>query len=219
MDDSTFRYYQNYASELARRYETADVQNLHKRLLATFPAGYRLLEIGCGSGREAAFLFSSGYEVHCIEPSQMMIEKALQYHPDLEGRIFEGAVPGNVPEHILSRVADSGTENLNGTGQHYDGIYAVASLMHLSEEELTAAFELLYSALKPGGCFLFSVPLTRPDISASGYDSKGRYFLLLSTEEWTGHLEKVGFSHIDSATNPDGMGRRSVTWLTCTAEK
>jgi hypothetical protein len=143
-----------------------------------------------------------------------MIEEALRYHPELEGRIFEGAVPANVPEHILENFAGRGGQD-NG----YDGIYAVASLMHLYKDKLPETFDLLYSALKPGGRFLFSVPLSRPDLEASGFDQKGRYFLLLSTEEWKGHLEAAGFSRIVTATNPDGMGRGSVTWLTCTAEK
>ena len=214
MDRSTFRYYQHNAGELARRYETAEVSGLHRRLLETFPAGSKLLEIGCGSGREAAFLTARGFEVYCIEPAPQMIGEALRCHPELEGRLFEGSLPGDPPEEILG-----GSAGLQAHEGSYDGIYAVASLMHLSKTELADTFLLLRSTLKAGGRFLFSVPLTRPDLEESGYDRAGRYFLLLPEEEWTGALTAAGFSGIRTATTPDGMGRGSVTWLTCTAEK
>lgn len=214
MDRSTFQYYQSNAGKLAHCYETADVKELHKRLLEIFSSGSKLLEIGCGSGREAAFLLSRGYKVYCIEPSLHMIEEALCYHPELEGRIFEGSVPYYLPEKIIKTYA-----NRHAIEGEYDGIYAIASLMHLTKDQLPAALELLHSGLKPGGRLLFSVPLTRPDIETSGYDSKGRYFLLLPEEEWSVQLQTAGFSHIHTTTNPDGMGRDSVTWLTCIGEK
>ena len=206
MDNSTLTYYQKNAAELARRYEQAEVSTLHQALLDTFPTASRLLEIGCGTGREAAFLKSCGYDIVCIEPSRSMLKVALRSYPELAGRLFEGSVPGKLPA------------NLN-TADGYAGIYAIASLMHLQQKELAPAFRLIRSLLEPNGRFLFSVPLARPDLAKSGYDPQGRFFLLLSEEEWTGQLRTAGFQNIRTASNPDGMGRDSITWLTCIAEK
>ena len=47
---STLIYYEQHAETLAQRYESADVTNLHQRLLETFTPGSQLLEVGCGSG-------------------------------------------------------------------------------------------------------------------------------------------------------------------------
>ncbi|WP_319560699.1 class I SAM-dependent methyltransferase [Marispirochaeta sp.] len=206
MDNSTLTYYQKNAAELARRYEQAEVPDLHLALQKTFPAASRLLEIGCGTGREASFMYSRGYDIICIEPSRPMLEEALCRHPELENRLFEGYVPGKLPEDL-------------NTGESYDGVYAVASLMHLQQKELAPVFKLIRKLLKPGGGFLFSVPLSRPDLIESGYDTVGRFFLLISEDEWICRLEEAGFRNIRTASNPDGMGRGSITWLTCVGEK
>ena len=202
----TIRYYQQHAEELAQRYEGADVTDLHRWLLDTFSPGAQLLEIGCGSGREAAYLCAQGFEVEGIDPAPAMIDRALSLHPELAGHLFQGALPDVLPSTLLKN-------------EHYNGIYAVASLMHLLKEQLHPTFEILHRLLKQDGKLLFSVPLSRPDLDESGYDEKGRYFLLLSSYEWIDRAESAGFHTISSATNGDGMGRESVTWLTCIVKK
>ena len=206
MDNSTLTYYQKNAAKLACRYEQAEVPDLHLALQKTFPAASRLLEIGCGTGREAAFLKSCGYDIVCIEPSRPMMEEAFRRHPELEGLLYEGSFPGELPEVL-------------NTAEGFDGIYAVASLMHLKQEELVPAFNRIHKLLKSNGRCLFSVPLSRPDLTESGYDPMGRYFLLLPEEEWTRQLRTAGFQNIRTHSNADGMGRDSITWLTCIAEK
>src|SRR6056297_3832317 len=116
-DDPTIRYYDANSPELSRRYESADVMSLQERLIETFEPGSRLLEIGCGSGREAAFLLARGYEVYCVEASRGMIDRAHEYHPELKGRIFQGRVPGGMPEELTERRAGDQPEG-------WDGIYA-----------------------------------------------------------------------------------------------
>src|SRR6056297_2714549 len=91
--NSTLNYYEQHAETLAQRYESAAVTDLHRRLLETFSSGSQLLEVGCGSGREAALLFSQGFDVKGIDPSSAMINRALSFHPELKGRLFRGAVP------------------------------------------------------------------------------------------------------------------------------
>lgn len=201
--DSTIQYYETHSAELSKRYETAEVDLLHQRLLDTFPKGSHLLEVGCGSGREAAFLMERGYSVNCIEASGTMISRAIELHPELKGLIITCRIPEECPV----------------AGKTYDGIYAIASIMHLEKQEVLSALELFYSLLVKGGKLLFSVPLSRPDLKESGYDSKGRYFLLLSEKEWINIIQNTGFYHIITSTNPDGMGRKEITWLNCIAEK
>ncbi len=203
---STLSYYEQHAETLAQRYERADVSDLHRRLLETFNPGAKLLEVGCGSGREAAFLLSHGFEVEGIDPSHAMIDSAFSFHPELEGRLFQGSMPDELPAPIVQ-------------DKHYNGIYAIASLMHLSKEQLLPTFQILYRMLHQNGRFLFSVPLSRPDLAENGYDEKGRYFLLLSQAEWITRVESAGFHTVNTSTNGDGMGREAIIWLTCVLEK
>lgn len=203
MGNRTIEYYETNAEDLAARYESADVRELHSRMLSTFSPGSSLLEVGCGTGREAAFLIENGCDVDCIEASRSMISLALEYHPELKDRIITGVAPGC----------------LNSINKKYDGIYSIATLMHLSLDDIAAVLEGFYSRLKTSGRILISVPLSRPDLEASGYDPKGRYFLLLSEEEWCDVIGGAGFTEIETSTNADGMGRSSVKWLSCVAGK
>jgi hypothetical protein len=63
MDDRTIGYYQENADSLTEHYESADMSNIHTQLLKHLPEKGKILEIGCGSEREAAFLLHSDFDV------------------------------------------------------------------------------------------------------------------------------------------------------------
>ena len=54
MDRQTLDYYNENAEKLAELYETADMSAVHSLLLPFLPEKVSVLEIGCGSGRDAA---------------------------------------------------------------------------------------------------------------------------------------------------------------------
>ena len=60
MDRSTIHYYNKNADTLAELYETADMSEIHALLVRFLSEKARILEIGCGSGRDAAFLLARG---------------------------------------------------------------------------------------------------------------------------------------------------------------
>ena len=81
--NKTLSYYENNAKHLSQRYESANVDNIHALLLKTFPSKSHLLEIGCGSGRDASFMYRKGYNVHAIDGSTEMIAETKRCHPEL----------------------------------------------------------------------------------------------------------------------------------------
>ena len=58
MDRSTIDYYNKNAEKLAELHETADMSEMHALLGRFLSEKARILEIGCGSGRDAAFLLA-----------------------------------------------------------------------------------------------------------------------------------------------------------------
>jgi hypothetical protein len=58
MDRSTIYYYNKNADKLAELYETADMSEIHALLVRFLSEKASLLEIGCGFGRDAAFLLA-----------------------------------------------------------------------------------------------------------------------------------------------------------------
>ena len=58
-----------------------------------------------------------------------------------------------------------------------------------------------------------SVPLRRPDINQRGFDSQGRYFLIMSDREWSEFMKEHGFIEQEIRINRDGTGRSAIEWL------
>jgi len=156
----TLSYYENNAKDLSQRYESANVENIHALLLKTFPSKSYLLEIGCGSGRDAAFMHGKGYDVLAIDGSSEMIAETKRCHPELAGSLEVMKIPNEL--HFES--------------SSFDGVYSIATLMHLDKSAIDQTIEKVAAILKTNGKFFFSVSLQRDDVDHDGKDEKGRHF-------------------------------------------
>lgn len=202
MRTSTINYYEKNANLLINRYESADVSEVQILLLQTFTNKSNLLEIGCGSGRDASFMIRNNYDVIAIDGSQNMIEEAKKIHPELSEKLLHKTLPNDLYFNIS-----------------FDGIYSIATLMHLSKNDLEKTISRIYDLLNQNGKFLMSVSLFRDDINQNGFDEKGRFFLVLNFDEWIKLCENIGFKILDKKTNKDGLNRDGIEWLTLVAQK
>lgn len=199
---STINYYEQNSSNLSSRYENADVSEIHKLLLQTFDKNSELLEIGCGSGRDASFMSKNDFNITAIDGSINMIKEAKNIHPELFQKLFYKKLPNDLE-----------------FDKKFDGIYSIATLMHLSKNDLKITISKIYNLLNQNGKFLMSVSLFRDDINKDGFDDKGRFFLVLNFDEWVNLLENIGFKILKTKTNTDGLDRNGIQWLTLVANK
>ena len=146
MDKTTLDYYSKNASEVAKRYEEAP-SAMAKLFDVAFPIGGKVLDVGCGSGRDLSILTQLGYEAYGIEPTEKFVQIAQQTHPELVGRVKVGHLP------TLGKPF----------GGNFDGILCCAVLMHMDELALEESIESFKLALKPHARILISVPSSRPD--------------------------------------------------------
>ena len=202
----TLSYYENNAKDLSQRYESAKMDNIHSLLLNTFPSKSYLLEIGCGSGRDAAFMYQNGYDVLAIDGSSEMIAEAKRCHPELADRLEVVKIPDEL--HFEPFEPSS-----------FDGVYSIATLMHLDKSEIDQIIEKVATILKTNGKFFFSVSLQRDDVDDQGKDEKGRYFTTMSKGEWVKCCEKHGLQLEHSEITGDGLDRDGIVWLTCVVRK
>lgn len=196
-NNQTLNYYENNAQALSQRYESANIGEVHKLLLDTFPTHAHLLEIGCGSGRDASFLYEQGYSIEAIDGSKEMIKEAKILHPELANSFVVKRVP----------------EALDFENESFDGVYSIATLMHFEKDVLDHTLKKISHLLKPTGKFLFSVSIQR-----NNQDDE-RYFNTMSKEEWIALCEKDGFKLVYFERNDDGMDRIGIIWLTCIMRK
>lgn len=140
MSDDVIATYDAQAAELAQRYD-------HEALLAAYrplddlleprSADALALDIGAGSGRDAAWLATKGYEVVAVEPSSGMRSEGTRRHSGDKIRWLDDRLPA------LSRV--------HKLGLAFELILLSAVWQHIAPNDRERAFRKMTALLKPGG--------------------------------------------------------------------
>jgi len=203
MDPSTIQYYNDSAPDVAARYEAADMDNLHHILLEHLPTGARVLEIGCGSGRDAAFLLAQGYDVTAVDASRAMLAAARVQHPLLRDRLYEAALPFSSDSHLLD--------------SHYEGIVSVATIMHIADCDLPTLASQMRDMLVPNGVLIISASTARDGIVDSR-DADGRLFIERPPERLRSVFQSLGFRLIRECQDADSFAR-GVEWYTLVMQR
>ena len=127
---------------------------------AAFAPGGRVLDVGCGKGRDVVALLDMGFDAFGVEPHDAMRAAALARDPRVAGRLAAATLPD------IGRPFGGG----------FDGIVCSAVLMHLAAADLAPTFDAMAALLRPGGRLLLAVPEMRPDLLVDGRDPDGRQF-------------------------------------------
>jgi SAM-dependent methyltransferase len=191
--EASIAVYDAQAAELAQRYDDPELVRVHDPVLAYLPearAGKVALDIGAGSGRDAAWLASLGYEVVAVEPASSMRAEAMRRHPEPSIRWLDDRLPG------LSKV--------HGLGLGYDLILVSAVWQHVAPADRPRAFRKLTAVLKPGGLLFLSLregeaPPDRPmfEVSLGEVEALARF---------------NGVEVLRAAPSGDRIGRGDVSW-------
>ncbi len=196
--DSTLSFYETNAAEVAAGYEAVDFSPVLQPVLEHLSPGTRVLEIGCGSGRDAAVLLERGCDVTATDASNAMLTEAAARHPKLGQRLLRHMLPEPLPFASYS----------------FDAVMAMAVIMHLSHDEIQEAFGEIARVLKPHGLLAYSVNTERAGLDQRGYDDRGRYFTCLPAAEWEQLHTEAGFETLDLREQGDLSGRTGVHWVT-----
>ena len=196
MDATTLGYYSANAQNIAQRYEAAP-SSLGERFLSSFAPGCRVLDIGCGSGRDLAVLASQGYQAFGIDGTPEFVQLAQEIHPELKGRVTQGLLP-DLP--------------IPFDGE-FDAVLCCAVLMHIDSTALFNAALSIKRCLKVSGRLLISIPTQRADVDTDERDANGRLFKTYHSGYLRLIFERLGFSLIDQWSNDDALSRQGVAWV------
>ena len=72
----TIDYYNKYADEFTVSTFKVDMESLYQPFLAELQEGTRILDVGCGSGRDTLAFKNKGYQVDAIDYSEELVKKA-----------------------------------------------------------------------------------------------------------------------------------------------
>ena len=188
MDKSTIAYYDAHADEYAvktRYVYMFDTRSLFLRYLD--PDG-RILDAGCGGGRDMKIFMENGYIVDAFDASEEMCRVASEY--------TEEDIPCCTFEEWTSRYS-------------YSGIWCCASLLHLQEEEFYAFIEKAAKYLRSGGVIYFSMK----DGITDGYDELGRWYLGFDDARLEKLLTRCPNLKVVEYWKTEDNLNRGITWI------
>ena len=146
----TLTYYDRHAEAFIERTADVSMEHVYGPFLALMPPAGRILDAGCGSGRDAIAFVKRGFEVTAFDGSVELVRLA----SDRTGLSIL---------HLTFDEIDWRDE--------FDGVWACASLLHLPSRDLHAAIQRLVHALRLGGVLYVSMKAGQ-----SEGEREGRWF-------------------------------------------
>lgn len=194
MNNSNIEYYNQNADSFYQNSVEADMSEWRNRFLKHIPDGGRILDAGCGSGRDSKAFIKEGFSVVAFDASREMCKKA---------------------EELLGQEVWQIRFDEMSFDEEFDGVWACASLLHASEKELPAVLLKIRKALKDNGAFYASFKY------GEGEAQRGeRAFIDFTEESIKPFLEEKGFKIIDSGITTDVRpGRENEKWTNIIAVK
>jgi len=187
----TLEHYNESAAEFWAGTRDHDVQQNIEALLRHIRGvpPFRILDLGCGPGRDLAAFRALGHEAIGLEGSPALAAMARE-HSGCE--VWE--------QDFLALKLPSG---------HFDGIFANASLFHVPRQQLPRVLSELRTALKPDGVLFASNPRGNNE---EGWN-RGRYGAYHDLESWRAFLEAAAFAELEHYYRPAGLPLEQQPWL------
>ena len=184
--------YDTQGAALVARYEQLRAEDVHAGFVDFLPSGGdRLaLDIGAGSGRDAAWLATLGYDVVAVEPARGMRESGQVQHRNKNIRWLDDRLPALIVTHRL--------------GLAFDVILLSGVLMHVRPEDRPRAFRKIATLLKPGGRLLITV--------RDGLGTQDRPMWPVSSGELEAYARAHGLAVMKVVETGDLQNRPEVRW-------
>ncbi|MBX3187844.1 MAG: class I SAM-dependent methyltransferase [Labilithrix sp.] len=194
LDELATRTLANYDSRAQAFWEGTrehDVTQNYEALLRALEGEppFRILDFGCGPGRDVAYFSSLGHHVVGLDGAARFVEMARA--------------------HTGCEILHQSFYRLSLGSSRFDGIFANASLFHVPQSELARVLGELREALAPRGVLFSSNP--------RGDDTEGwngdRFGAFHTIDGWRGYVVAAGFEEIEHYYRPAGLPREQQPWL------
>lgn len=194
MKDGNVEYYNQNAKEFFEDTIDADMSLWRDKFVSLLPAGGRVLDAGCGSGRDSKAFIKQGYSVVAFDASREMCKKA--------------------SELIGQEVWQIKFDEMSFDDE-FDGVWACASLLHVNDKDLPEILKKIHKALKENGILYASFKY------GEGKRERGeRSFIDFTEDSIKPILIMSGFEVIDSGITSDiRPGRENEKWTNVIVKK
>lgn len=188
MRNKTIDYYNQNADLFVQGTVSVDFKETQDKFLQLL-TGKKVLDFGCGSGRDTKYFLESGFDVTATDGSEELCKSASAY-------------TGIQVKHMLF-------QDLN-EADCYDGIWACSSILHLSKDELRIVINKMSRALKLNGIIYTSFKYGNFE-----GERNGRFFTDFTLELFKDFISDVKDIVIEEywITGDVRPGREDEKWL------
>ena len=192
--NGTIDYYNKNAESFIAGTLHADMSDTRERFLRYVKPKGKVLDAGCGSGRDALAFLKAGYTVHAFDASEEICR---------------------IAETIIGIPVECRTfETLSGKAK-YDGIWACASLLHVDGSHLPDVMVRLKKLLKDGGILYASFKE-----GSSERTRDGRLFHDMTEDSCRSLFREAGLNILEVFQSDDVReGREAEKWINIIGRK
>lgn len=193
--DKTLDYYNKHAVSFVAKTNHVDFQKIQDKFLALLGQDAYILDLGCGSGRDTKYFLSLGYQVDAADGSEELCRIAGEY-------------TGIHVKNMLFQDMDA--------VKQYDGVWACASILHLTGQELKSVMHKIAVALKEKGILYTSFKYGEFEGMRNG-----RYFKDFTAESFSRFMQDMKELKIEESwiTGDVRAGRSEEKWLNLILQK
>jgi len=190
----TDAFYRQNAHSYFERTFGVPMEHLYRPFLEELGEGARILDVGCGSGRDVKAFRSMGFHAFGIDPSPELLELAV----------------ANVGPYFTGGRAETFK-----TDAPFDAVWACASLLHLRRGQLHSALRNLRDSLRPGGVFFATVQVG----VGEHVQSDGRQYTYYGPAEFVDAFSESGLQVLRSWETGDAMRSDGPRWINVLARR
>ena len=187
-------YYNTNAYEYSALTMNSDMSQSRQRFLSYLPNRARILDAGCGSGRDAKAFMVQGYMVTALDGSVAMCQVAEKFIGQPVLHMSFGEIEFK---------------------EEFDGIWACASLLHVPKADMERILNKLRQALVPDGVIYASFKYGEGERTVDG-----RFFNYYDDNSLSVQFESCGFHVIETFVTEDVRdGRNGEIWVNIIGRK
>ena len=188
MKNKTLDYYNHHAQSFISTTVSVNFKPVQDKFIHALN-GPKVLDFGCGSGRDTKYFLESGLQVTAVDGSEEMCRYASEF-------------TGIQVQNMLF-------QDLNEQNQ-YDGIWACSSILHLPKNELRMVLSKMVDALCDDGIIYTSFKYG--DFEG---ERNGRYFTDFTMETFTDFIKDLEKIRMETywITTDVRPGRGEEKWL------
>ncbi len=186
MDQSTLEYYDKNADAYFKKTSLIDMSHFHRRFVSLCSKGSRILDIGCGCGRDLKEFKKQGFIPIGLEPS-LSLKSLASLHSGC-----------NVVQGDASYIPFS--------DESFDALWCCAVFVHLSQEEIEQTLHEILRVSKQGTTIFFSLKKGKGFLRTE--DNRLFYFYEEAEIEKILQAFPFGFRIYEESTSQDG-----TNWL------